>query len=177
MRVSRHVFVIKKYFLTRVKWITLDALVFTKPVKQSLDGLRTFIQDSLIKASVAFGNSRDRASHFEVKLLRLELDNIVGLSEHERWEGQVAEGVLELGDVVKALRVLINLVADNTSDHGCSRCNSWDDLTGNHLCLVAISLGDLIVAGTQVWASCNEINVEVAVIILLKVSRFELLST
>ena len=83
MRVSWHVFVVKKYFLTRVKCITLDALVLAKPVKQSLDGLRTFIQDSLIEASVAFRNTRDRASHFEVKLFRLELNDIVGLSEHE----------------------------------------------------------------------------------------------
>ena len=72
------------------------------------------------------------------------------------------------------MSVLIDLIADNASYHGCSRGNSWDNLTSNHLCLVAIGLGDLVVAGAQVRACCDEIDMEVAIIIFFEVSWLEL---
>jgi hypothetical protein len=173
MFVSREVLVVKKYFLSGVKRVALDALVLAEPVKQALDGQRADAKDCLIIAGVAFRKSSAGATHVNIKLLRKELFDIVRLSEHEGWERQVAERVLELGDIVEALSVLIDFVTDNTGDHGSGGGNGWDNLASNHLRLIAIGLSDLVVAGAQVRASRNEIDMEVGVIILFKVSRLE----
>lgn len=147
----------------------LDAMVSAEPVEQSLESQAALVNLDLVVVGVAFRQASNRAAHDRVKLLGLVLDDIVGLGHHDGGQGQVDEGVLELGDVIEVLHELVNLVADNTSDHGGGGGDGRDDLTCNHLGLVAIALGDLVVAGAKIGSSIDEINVEVIVIILLEI--------
>ena len=128
--------------------IDLDALVFTEPVHQFLEGLAALLDDNLVVVSEALGKAGRGAHHDRIVFLRFVLDDIVGLTEHDGGEGKVDEAVLVLGGIIDGLRVLVDLVADNTSDHGRGRSDSWDNLTGNHLSLVAVTLSDLVVTGS-----------------------------
>lgn len=139
----------------------LEALVVLKPVEESLEGHGALLEDDLVVVGVSLGDAGDGTAHNRVKLLRLVLDDIVRLREHDLGEGQVRETVLELCDVSEALDVLEELVADDTGDHSGGRGDGRDDLAGNHLGLVAVTLGDSIVASTEVGGCVDEVDVEV----------------
>ena len=153
--------------------IDLDVLVSTEPVHQFLEGLAALLDDNLVIVCKSFGKTGRGTHHDRIVFLRSVLDNIIRLTEHDGWEGKVDEAVLELSGIINALRILVDLVADNTSDHGRGRSDGRDNLTGNHLSLVAVTLSDLIVAGSQIRAGCDEIDVEVGVVVLLEVGRGE----
>jgi len=167
--VAREVLVVQD-FIAIAHQIDIYSLVLAKPVQELLDGHRTLLQHSLIVVSVAFGNTSHWAEHNGVHFPRLVLLDIIGLGNHEIGKGQVDKGVLELLDVGEALSVLVDLIGDNTSDHGCGGGNGRDDLASNHLHLVALAFSNLVIAGSQVRASCDEVDVEVLVVIFLKVS-------
>jgi len=128
--------------------IDLDVLVSTEPVHQFLEGLAALLDDNLVVVGEALGKAGRGAHHDGIVFLRFVLDDIVRLTEHDGGKGKVDEAVLELGGIIDALRVLVDLVADNTSDHGRGRSDGWNNLTGNHLSLVAVTLSDLVVTGS-----------------------------
>lgn len=128
----------------------VHALVLAKPVKDLLEGHRALLQHDLVIVGEALRKHRDWAAHDWVKVLRLVLDNIIRLAHHDGGQSQVHESILKLLDLVEALGILIDLVADDTSDHSCSRGNSGNDLSSNHLCLIAVALCDLVVTGTKI---------------------------
>ena len=146
-------------------------MVLLEPVKELLEGQGTLLDHDLVVDGEVLGQARDRAAHDWVILLRLVLLDIIRLREHEERKGEVAESVLELGNIVEALSVLEDLVADNTSDHGRGRGDGGDDLSSDHLGLVAVALRDLVIAGTEVGAGVDEVDVEVRVVVLLEVGR------
>mmetsp|Transcript_20980 Transcript_20980/g.25786 ORF Transcript_20980/g.25786 Transcript_20980/m.25786 type:complete len:289 (-) Transcript_20980:2427-3293(-) len=152
----------------------LEALAVLQPVEKLLERDTALFNDNLVVVGVSFGDAGDRAAHDRVELLRLVPNDVVGLGEHDLRKGQVAEGVLELCDIGEALDVLVDLVADHASDHGSGGRDGGNDLTSNHLGLVAVALSDLVVAGTEVSAGIDEIDVVVGVVILLEVSRGQL---
>ena len=154
-----------------------EALVILEPVEELLEGHGALLDDDLVVVGVALRDAGDGAAHDRVELLRLVLNDIVRLGEHDLRQGQVDEAVLERLNVVLALDELEDLIADNTSDHGSGGGDGRDDLTSDHLSLVAVALSDGVVAGTKVGTSVDEINVEVGVIILLEVSRHKLAET
>ena len=126
------------------------AVVGAEPVKDLLEGLGALLQHDLVIVGEAFWEHRDRSAHDWVKLLRLVLDDVIRLAHHDGGKGEVDESILELLDVGEALCVLVNFVADDASDHGSSRGDGGNNLAGNHFCLVAVALGDFVVAGAQV---------------------------
>jgi len=67
----------------------------------------------------------------------------------------------------------VNLSSDSSSNASSSCGNSRDDITRDHLSLVAVGFSDLVVPSSEVGAGMDEVNVEVGIIILLKVSRNE----
>lgn len=66
---------------------------------------------------------------------------------------------------------LVELKANQTGNKCCGGCNSWNDLSSNKLGLVAISRSNTVVDGTQIGCGGDEINVEVGVIVFLKLGR------
>ena len=125
-------------------------VVLAEPVEDLLEGHGALLQHDLIVVGEAFWEHRDRAAHDRVELLRLVLDDIIRLAHHDGWKGEVNESVLELLNIGEALCVLVNFIADNTSNHGRSRGNGGNNLAGNHFCLIAVALSDFVVAGTEV---------------------------
>ena len=128
----------------------IHTVVLAEPVEDLLEGHGALLQHDLIVVGETFWEHRDRAAHDRVELLRLVLDDVVRLAHHDCWKGEVNESVLELLNIVEALCVLVNLIADNTSNHGSSRGNGRNNLAGNHFCLIAVALSDFVVAGTEV---------------------------
>ena len=92
------------------------------------------------------------------------------MTHHDCGKCQVDKSILELRNISEALRVLVNLIAHNTGDHGGCGGDGGNNLASNHLGLIAVTLSDLVVAGTQVRACRDKINVVVRVIILLEIS-------
>ena len=125
-------------------------VVLAEPVEDLLEGHGALLQHDLIVVGEAFWEHRDRAAHDRVELLRLVLDDIIRLAHHDGWKGEVNESVLELLNIGEALCVLVNFIADNTSNHGSCRGNGGNNLAGNHFCLIAVALSDFVVAGTEV---------------------------
>ena len=150
------------------------ALVGLEPLEELAESEGTLLKNDLVVVGVTFRDAGDGAAHDRVELLGLELDDVVGLREHDLRKGQVGEAILELGDIVEALSVLVDLVGDNAGDHGGGRGDGRNDLASDHLSLVAVALSDGIVASTKVGAGVDEVNVEVGVIILLEVGGQEL---
>jgi len=71
--------------------------------------------------------------------------------------------------------VEVNISSDKAGNAGCG---GGDGRVGvvDHLNLVAVSSHNMVVGGSQVGASHDEVDVEVSVIILLEVSRLKFLS-
>ena len=84
------------------------ALVVLEPVEDLLEGHGALLEDDLVVVGVAFGQHRDGAAHDWVKLLRLVLNDVVGLAHHDRWQSQVDEAILELLDLGESLRILVD---------------------------------------------------------------------
>jgi hypothetical protein len=74
------------------------------------------------------------------------------------------------------LDVFEDFVAYDAGDHSSGGCNGRDDLTSDHLGLVAVAFRDGVVASAKVGASVNEVNMEVCVVILLKISGYKVTS-
>lgn len=127
------------------------------------------LQHNLVVVGVALRDHSHWSAHDRVKVLRLVLDDVVGLAHHDGGKGQVDEAILEFSNIRETLSILINLVANNTSDHSRRRCNRWDNFSSNHFGLVAVAFFDLVIAGTQVGASSDEVDMEVRVVVLLEV--------
>ena len=147
----------------------LNSLVLLQPVEQTLEGQRANVDLDLVVVGVTLGDHSDGAAHNRAELLRLVLDDFIRLREHDLGEGKVAEGILELCNVGEALGVLKDFVAHNTGNHSGCRGNSGNNLTCNHLGLVAVALCNLVIAGSQAGRSRDEVDVEVIVVILLEV--------
>ena len=149
MLVARHVGVVEGHFAAG-DHRNVHSVVLAEPVEDLLEVHGALLQHNLIVVGEAFWEHRDRAAHDWVELLRLVLDDIIRLAHHDGWKGEVDESVLELLNIGEALCVLVNFIADNTSNHGSSRGDSGNNLAGNHFCLIAVALSDFVVAGTEV---------------------------
>ena len=147
----------------------INTLILSKPVEDLLEGHGALLQHDLVVVGEAFGKHRNWTAHDRVEFLRLVLDDIIGLAHHDCWQCQINESILELLDLVKALSVLVNLVADNASDHGSGRGDGRNNFAGNHFCLIAVTLSDLVVASAKVRTCGDKVNVEVRVIVLLEI--------
>ena len=146
-------------------------MVNFEPVEELLECHRALIDRDLVVVGKTFRQHRHWAAHNWVEFLRRILFDVIGLTEKEQRQREVDKGILKLGDIIKALRELENLVADDTGDHGGSGRDGRDDLAGDHFRLVAIALLNFIVTSAKIRARVYEINVEVLVVILLKVGR------
>lgn len=96
-----------------------------------------------------------------------------GLREAEEGEGEVDEAVLVLLNVVLTVDDLVELEADKADSESGGGGNCRDNLASNELGLVAVRLGDLVVASTEVGRGGDEVDVVVGVVVLLKVARLE----
>mmetsp|Transcript_12441 Transcript_12441/g.20305 ORF Transcript_12441/g.20305 Transcript_12441/m.20305 type:complete len:266 (-) Transcript_12441:913-1710(-) len=108
--------------------------------------------------------------HVDVVVLVLGLLWLGWLAKEVHVEAQVVAGVL-VGAQGLPLQQLQQLDHHQPADSGCGGGDGWDDLTRNHLALVPRGLLDAVVCCTQVGGRRDEIDVEVEVLVLLKVRR------
>lgn len=71
----------------------------------------------------------------------------------------------------------VNISSDKAGNAGCGGGDGRDDVSRDHLGLVAVSSHNMVVGGSQVGASHDEVDVEVSVVILLKISRLKTFSS
>ena len=110
--------VVESHFFAAGDHRNFHTVVLAKPVEDLLQGHGALLQHDLIVVGEAFWEHRDRAALDRVELLRLVLDDIIRLAHHDAWKGEVNESVLELINIGEALCVLVNFIADNTSNRG-----------------------------------------------------------
>lgn len=107
-------------------------------------------------------------------LVVLVLGSGNGLGESKEGEGEVDEAILVILNLVLAGNQLVELEADKSGDKGGGGGNGGDNLPSDSLDLVAIARGDGVVHGTEIGSCRDEINMEIAVIVLLKVKLVHL---
>lgn len=95
------------------------------------------------------------------------------LGEAEEGKCEVDETVLVLLNVVLAVDDLVELKADKAYCEGSGGRNGRDNLASNKLRLVAVRLSDAVVASTKVGRRSDEVDVVIAVVVLLKVARLK----
>ena len=95
-------------------------------------------------------------------------------TETKERQCKVDETILVLLKIILAVDNLVELKHNQAGNQRSGRGNSGNDLSSDELGLVSISGLDLVVFGSQVTASSDEINVMVRVIILLEVNRNQL---
>lgn len=125
--------------------------------------------------SPVFRDGLDGSKHNGVVILARVLLGFVRFREHEHGQCQVNERVLEVTDLVFALHELVNLRGDGSSNHGSGGGDGRDDLSGNHLGLLPFTLSDLVVPGSEIGGGVDEVDMEVRVVVLLKVRGFDVL--
>mmetsp|Transcript_38460 Transcript_38460/g.96752 ORF Transcript_38460/g.96752 Transcript_38460/m.96752 type:complete len:1041 (+) Transcript_38460:293-3415(+) len=129
----------------------------------------TGINNDLIPASPS---SRDRLdiAHVDHIIVLLSLD---GWERFEQLKGTKTKVhvATEEDTHITAVHDLEHFQFDQTSNHCSGGCNCRNDLTSNHLGAMTSSRFDLIVPRAHVGAGGGKVNVEVGIIILLKVVR------
>mmetsp|Transcript_25221 Transcript_25221/g.43551 ORF Transcript_25221/g.43551 Transcript_25221/m.43551 type:complete len:980 (-) Transcript_25221:283-3222(-) len=97
----------------------------------------------------------------------LVLGCLDGVGETEEGQRQVHEAVLQLRHALLQQH-LDELYANKAGDDGGGGGDGGDDLAGDALSLESVRLGDLVVARAQVGRRDDEVDVEVAVVVLLE---------
>lgn len=118
-------------------------------------------------------HSLDRSAHDNVHLLILMLLGRRWLCEDKEGNPKIDECIPIVLDLVSSLDNLVQLRHDRSCDHGGRGSNGRDDLASDHLRVLSLALRDVVVLSSQLSGSMDVVNVEVAVIVLLKVSRVE----
>lgn len=144
-------------------------------IKQLLESKRALIDVCLIVDCIAFWNRFDSTHGDWIVIFWFDFVDWVWLRENEEWKSQVDKTVLNVFKSSISLNELVDLSRNGTSNHSSSCGDSWDDLTSNSFSLVSLVGGDLIIYRSQVWTVVNEINVEIGIIILLKLSSLNLI--
>ena len=72
---------------------------------------------------------------------------------------------------------LVNFATYAASDHSCRSSDGRDDLSSDHLGLLLLAFLDSIVTSAKISCGVNEVDVEVAIIILFKVNGVEILAS
>jgi hypothetical protein len=148
--------------------INLNIVFFFDVSLELTNGQRSRVHDNLTEDSLWIRHTDDRSHGHNIVLLGLDQLSSVGLGEQPRRSSQVDESVLIFFNVSLSLDKLVDLGSDAPSDHGSGGGNGRDNLTSNHLSLVEVALSDLVVTGTHVGSTVNELNVEVLVVVLLE---------
>jgi len=138
-------------------------------VQELTKGQRTLVNSDLIPACEAWWY-RCHISHFNVVPFLLSLSRLFRLEELEGHGGKVDVRRAEVR-LAQTKHKLVHFHANSTSDHGSRGGDGRNNAAGNHLHLVARGLINVVVPCTHVRARSDEVDVEVAIIILLKVSR------
>lgn len=115
-------------------------------------------------------NAFDVHTHLGIVAVFVLLD-VEGIKELHGSESKVDLTITEFLMVGNALSMEIDLRSDSSSDASSGGGDSGNDVSRDHLCLVTVSLIDLVVPSTEVRAGMHEVNVEVSVVVLLKISR------
>ena len=159
----------KGNLICTVQKVNSYTLVISEPIEEALNSHRSalVLNDHFVVVGEAFWQHGQFCLHDNIKF-RLFMDDIVRLSDLDGRKGQIDEAVLELGDIGETLRVFEDLVSDHAGDKGCCGCDGGNYLASDHLGLVPVTLTNLVVTGSQVGTSIDEVNVVIGVIIFLE---------
>lgn len=94
-----------------------------------------------------------------------------GLGETEEGKREVHEAILVLLQLVLAVDDLVEFEANETRCERSRRRDGRDDLAGDLLRLVSVGRGDAVVERPEVGGRGNEVDVEIRVVVLLKIDR------
>ena len=121
-------------------------------------------------------NSFNGTHHDRIIVLISVFDGRRGFRENPQRNGQVTEGISVDTDILTANH-LVHFETDGTDDHSSGGGNSGNNLSGNELNLVSRNFFDGVVSGSQVGNSGDEVNVEVAIIVLFEFNGVDLSSS
>jgi len=151
---------------------------FFKALNKLPECTATFDKDFIINCKT-FRDCFNGSLLFQVNFAKIRrlvfcLFNVVGLAENEERKCQVDERVPKLFNGVESLDKLVNLDANNSSDHcgGCGDCG--DNFSCNHLCLTVVALSDLVVACSEAGNGVDEVYVEIFIVIFFKLCALDL---
>ena len=152
----------------------LDLELLLHVVEELLESQRTHIDQCFVENGVTFRDRLDSAHGNGIIILGLNFTHLGWLREQEKRESQIDESILYILQRSVPLHELENFSRDRSSYHSRGSRDGWDNLACNHLSLMSVTVGDLVVRGSQVCTRVYEVNMKVGVIVLLKLSWSEI---
>jgi hypothetical protein len=135
-----------------------------------LEGHRSLLDHNFIVDTESFWDSLDGAHHDRVVFYRKSFLYWSRFCEDKVRFSKVDEPILEFACISEALNKLQDFSCHTTGNHSSGSSNGGNNLSSEHFRSMERAFVEPIVARSNIGSGMNKFNVEVRVIVLLKIN-------